>query len=86
MIFAGFSLVKLLSGFALWKGSVLGKLIFYAIIIAIGIGIYHKTFIAPTHTTIITKPEKVIVDGKCDKDFAFVGIKLWKIKLGATIK
>ena len=84
-IFAGFNILKLFAGFNIFNGEKLGKLIFYAILIAIGIGVYHKTFIAPTQKTVISKPQTVIMN-KCEKDFAFVGVQLWRIKLGMGIK
>jgi len=46
MIFAGFSLVKLLSGLAFWKGDKLGKLIFQIVIIALCLWLFHAKFIA----------------------------------------
>lgn len=52
MIFAGFSLVKLLSGFNIFSGEKLGKLIYYLLIIATCLFVFYKLFIAPTHKTI----------------------------------
>ena len=49
MIFSGFSLVKLLGGFAIWRGQSLGKLIYLLAIISFCIGIFWKVFIAPTN-------------------------------------
>lgn len=46
MIFAGFSLAKLLSGFAFWKGDKAGKLIFQIILIALCLWFFYATFIA----------------------------------------
>lgn len=46
MIFAGFSLVKLLSGLAFWKGDKLGKLIFQVAIIALCLWVFYAKFIA----------------------------------------
>jgi len=77
-----FSIVKFLSGFNLFNGEKLAKLVFYFILIAVGLGIYHKAFIMPTQKNYI---EKQIIVQK-DKDFVFLGVKVWKIKLGATIE
>ncbi len=41
------SLIKFFSGFNIFNGEKLAKLVFYAILIFIGIGIYTKTFIEP---------------------------------------
>lgn len=46
MIFAGFSLAKLFSGLAFWKGDKLGKLIFQIAIIALCLWLFHAKFIA----------------------------------------
>ena len=56
-----FNLLKFFTGFNIFNGEKLGKLVFYFILIAIGIGIYHKTFVAKTTTTIIQRPEQVTI-------------------------
>jgi hypothetical protein len=49
MIFAGFSIAKLLGGFNLFNGEKLGKMLYYLAIIAVCLGVFWKLFIAPTH-------------------------------------
>lgn len=80
-----FNLIRFFAGFNIFNGEKLGKLIFYAILIAIGLGIYHKTFIAPTQKTNIIRPQNVIIQQYKNKDL-FLGIKIWKIKLGVGIE
>ena len=50
MIFAGFSIAKLLGGFNLFNGEKLGKMLYYLAIIAVCLGVFWKLFIAPTHS------------------------------------
>lgn len=76
-----FSILKFLSGFNIFNGEKLGKLVFYAIIFIIGIGIYHKTFIAKTQTTQI-KTEKVIYYQECPQKDRFIGMKVWRFGIG----
>ena len=77
-----FSLIKFLSGFAFWKGDKLGKLIFYGILITIGLTIYHKAF-EPKQ---ITKIERQVVEkqvvNNCPDEMKIAGIQinLWKLK------
>lgn len=82
-ILAGFSITKFLGGFALWKGEAFGKILFYAIIILVAITIYHKAFKA---TTTIVKPGQVIIQQQNCKDKVFLGVQLWSVKIGASIK
>ena len=46
MIFAGFSITKLLSGLAIWRGDKLGKLIFQLLIIGLCLWAFWAFFIA----------------------------------------
>ena len=50
MIFAGFSLVKWFSGWNIFNGEKLGKMLYYLAIIAICLGVFWKLFVAPTHS------------------------------------
>jgi hypothetical protein len=85
-----FNLVTFLAGFNIFNGEKLAKLIFYGILIAAGIGIYHKTFIAPTYKTIkttqIVRPKEVTIyednDNRKDK---FIGLQVWKLRAGITL-
>ncbi len=84
-----FSIIKFFTGFNIFDGVKLAKLIFIGILIAVGIGIYHKTFVAPTFKTV----QKVIIqdhgtfylgpDQNPKKD-NFIGVHIWKVKLGAS--
>ena len=49
MIFAGFSITKLLGGFNILNGEKLGKMLYYLAIIAVCLGVFWKLFIAPTN-------------------------------------
>ena len=46
-----FSISKLFKGFNIFNGASLGKLLFYGSLVAIGIGIYHATFVKRTSVT-----------------------------------
>lgn len=54
-----FSAIKFFKGFNVFDGERLAKLLFYGILIAIGIGIYHKVFIAKDKET-NQKAEKIV--------------------------
>jgi hypothetical protein len=83
-----FSIVKLLGGFAFWKGDKLGKLIYYLLIISACLFAFYKLFIAPTNVdqssqqaetiTNITQIEKA-------EDSVFIGIKVGGLKLGLRL-
>jgi hypothetical protein len=55
-----FSLTKLISGFNLADGEKVGKLIFYAILITIGLSLYHL-ITRPTQTIVAKKGSNVTV-------------------------
>lgn len=63
----------------------IGKMMFYAILITIGITIYHKTF-EPKTITKIEKIETQIVN-QCPEKDKVIGLhfNLWKLKIGAGI-
>lgn len=77
-----FSVVKFFSGFNIFQGDKLAKLIFYAILIIVGIGIYHKVFVSKSNVTKIEKVEKQIIYQDCPDKDNFVGVKIWKFRLG----
>jgi len=79
-----FSIIKLFSGFNIFNGAKLGKLVFYFVLIAIALGIYHKTFLMRTIRQDI-KAETVIIQAQ-DKSALFLGIKLWKAKIGIIVE
>lgn len=68
-----FILKKFLSGFNIFSGEKLAKIIFYAILIAIGIGIYHNAF---KPKTIYMAPVTQITYTESKEIAKF---KLWKI-------
>lgn len=86
MLFAGFSIAKLLGGLAFWQGEKLGKLIYMLVIIVACLGIFWKIFIAPTNTT--TQHAQTIqnITSQQEKDLAFLGIKLWILKFGVSVE
>lgn len=69
----GFSIIKFFSGFAFWKGDKLGKLLFYGILIAVAITIYHKAF-EPKQTTVIERIETQVIN-QCPKENRLFNIK-----------
>ena len=79
-----FSVVKFLGGFNIFSGARLGKLLFYFILIAVALGIYHKTFLSRTIQQDI-KANTVVIQAQ-DKNAFFFGVKLWKLKIGATVE
>ncbi len=76
-----FSIIKFLTGFNIFDGAKLGKLLFYLILIAICLTIYHKAF-EPKQVTKIEKIEKQIVNN-CPEENKIAGLQLniWKLKL-----
>lgn len=80
-----FSIIKFLTGFNIFDGAKLGKLLFYGILIAVAITIYHQAF-APKNITKIEKIETQIVN-ECPEEMKVIGIKLnlWKLKLAGGI-
>lgn len=47
-----FNIVKFLSGFALWKGEVIGKILYIVIIVAVCFGIFYAIFLKRTVSNI----------------------------------
>lgn len=78
-IFAGFSIVKLLSGFNIFDGVKLGKIIFNIIvasIVCVGIIALWIKLTQPTH-----KVDHQIIEKyyECPPDNSLIRFKLWKI-------
>ena len=44
-----FSIAKFFSGFAFWKGEMLGKIIYYLVIVSVALGVFYVLFVRPTH-------------------------------------
>lgn len=78
--------LKFLSGFAFWKAEQFGKLLYYVIIVSACIGVYWAIFLKPSTTTHQTAQTIQNITTPEHKDFMFLGIKLWKIKLGASVE
>ena len=57
-MFKGFSFLKFVNGFALWKGEALGKFLYFALIVAVSLGLYHK--ITQKATSIVAGPGSTI--------------------------
>jgi hypothetical protein len=94
-LFSGFSLIKWVAGFAFWRGEKLGKLLFYAVLAVVAFGIYHKIFFQPrTYTNIkFVKPATVnystpavCTPAEKEQEALFLGIKLWRLKLGVRVR
>jgi hypothetical protein len=85
MIFAGFSIAKLLGGFNLFNGEKLGKMLYYLAIIAVCLGVFWKLFIAPTSVDQSSQQAGTITNitqQALTEDAVFIGIKLGGVKLG----
>lgn len=80
-----FNLFKFISGFNIFDGSKLGKLLFYAILIVISLTVYHKIF-EPKSITRVERIENQIIN-QCPEETKFFGVKfnLWKIKLSGGV-
>jgi len=78
-----FSIIKFFTGFNIFDGAKLGKLLFYTILIVIALTIYHKAF-EPKNITKVEKIEKQIIYEGCP-DANVIGVKfnIWKLKLSA---
>ncbi len=80
---------KFVSGFAFWSGQVIGKWIYYAILfIVFSIG-WHKVFPAKPpvviHETRVERVENMVNQAPAaeNKKSFFLGLKVWRIGLGA---
>jgi len=65
-----FSITKLFSGFAFWKGEKFGKLLFYGIIVAMGLAVYHQ-ITRPTQKITVEKGGKAEITNIMDSKKAF---------------
>lgn len=84
MLFAGFSIVKLLSGFALWRGANFGKLLYNLAIIAICLGVFWKLFIAPSNVKHETQQAETITNitqVKEESGSSWFSLRVWGLKL-----
>ena len=81
-----FNILKFLGGFNIFNGEKLGKLVFYAVLIIVGLTIYHKAFESKN----VTRIERQIIEkqiiSNCPKDDS-VGFRfnIWKLHLGGGI-
>uniref|UniRef100_A0A6H1ZXP5 Uncharacterized protein n=1 Tax=viral metagenome TaxID=1070528 RepID=A0A6H1ZXP5_9ZZZZ len=75
-------IVKLFSGFLPVDGKRIGKIIWVLVICACAIGIYHKTFVARTESTVIQRGATQIIN-QCKEENGVFGIRLnlWKLSL-----
>lgn len=66
-------------------GEWFGKILFYGVIIAIALTVYHKVF-EPKSVTKIEKIETQVIN-QCPEELKWLGLKLnvWKFKIGAGI-
>ena len=76
MIFAGFSLSKLFSGFNILNGEKLGKLVFYLVIIAACLFLFWKLFVAPTHKTTQRAESITNITEQKEDGFSLIKIKI----------
>ena len=86
-----FSLTKFIGGFAFWKGAVIGKLLYWGIIAAVVLGVYHK-ITQPTYNydtsyrNVIQGNTEVTIDQKqvipTSEEAVFLGVKLFGLKVG----
>jgi hypothetical protein len=88
-------LIRLFGGFAIWKDAQLGKIIYIGIILVVAFTIYTKAFIEPKFKTVNQTVNKIETVEKIEyhqetiiqapKEKAFLGIKLFGFKLGASL-
>ena len=79
-------LAKFFSGFQIWRGEVIGKLLYYTIIVSVCLAVFWAIFLKPQFKTIQTAQTIQNITTPEHKDFMFFGIKVWKIKLGASVE
>lgn len=84
-----FSLIKFFTGFNVFDGAKLGKLLFYLILIAFGIGVYHKLFVQRTidkiQQTSIQHVEHLTLSQDHDsRKEIFFGVRVRRLKLGIS--
>jgi len=84
-----FSLIKFITGFNIFDGAKLAKLIFFFILIAFGIGVYHKLFVQRTidkiQQTSIQHVEHLELTQNHDaRKEIFFGVRLRRLKLGIS--
>jgi hypothetical protein len=78
-----FDIGKLLRGFNVFKGEVLGKIIFYVVIACIVCGVFYVLFVRPTHKTTQTGTITNVTEIKQDSNE--IQVLPPKVKLGNTV-
>jgi len=71
--------LKFFSGFSFWTGQFWGKMIYFAIIFLVFMTVYTKLTAATTVQTITS--ENVTIEAESKRVF-FLGVKLWRVRLG----
>jgi hypothetical protein len=78
-----FSLLKFFGGFNIFNGEKLAKLLFWAILIAAGIGVYHNAF-KPKTVTINQAPVTYHTETIVKDQPNIASLQLWRIRLGVS--
>lgn len=55
-----FDIKKFFSGFNIFDGEKLGKIVFYGILITVGLAVYHQITKPTSHTDIVAKPGSTV--------------------------
>ena len=88
MLFSGFSIMKFLSGFALWKGDKIGKWAIQIFWIVVVLAVFYKVFLMPMKKSVTQQKAETIVNHYTviymDKENFFAGIKLGGFRLGGS--
>ena len=84
-----FSLIKFITGFNIFNGAKLGKLIFFLILVAFGIGVYHKLFVQRTidkiqRTSIQHVEHLELTQDHDSRKEIFFGLRIRRFKLGVS--
>ena len=84
-----FNIAKFFGGFAFWQGDKLGKILYVFVIVLVCLGVFWKLFLAPTNIDKSSQRARTITNITQEqerKDDIFIGIKLWALKLGISVK
>ena len=78
-----FSITKLLSGFAFWKGEVFGKILYYVAIVSVCLGVFYVLFIKQTNKT--TQKAETITNTTINQEKTALELQLIppRIQIGA---
>jgi hypothetical protein len=76
MIFSGWSWAKFFGGFNIFSGAVLGKIVYFLIIISVCLGIFWKVFIAPSHNQNQQAESITNITEQQDEGFSLIKIKI----------